>query len=52
MPLARALAESLNIPAVKLADEVGIEKLYDFLKSVGIESLDRPAAHYGLALAL
>jgi penicillin-binding protein 1C len=49
---AQALAESLNIPAVKLANEIGIERVYDFLKSAGVESLDRPASHYGLALAL
>lgn len=47
-----ALACSYNIPAVRLAEAYGAEALLGLLKSAGIASLDKPASHYGLALAL
>ncbi|MCC6522985.1 MAG: penicillin-binding protein 1C [Polyangiaceae bacterium] len=47
-----ALAGSLNVPAVRLAAELGTEALLERLHALGFASLDRPAAHYGLALAL
>jgi len=52
LPLREALAGSLNIPAVRLAFEQGPRKLLDLLHALGFASLDRPADHYGLALAL
>ena len=52
IPLREALAGSLNIPAVRLAAEQGTQKLLDTLHALGVASLDRPAEHYGLALAL
>ena len=52
LPLREALAGSLNIPAVRLAFEQGPRKLLDLLHTIGFASLDRPADHYGLALAL
>ncbi len=47
-----ALASSLNVPAVALADRLGGPALLDILHDAGFASLDRPAAHYGLGLAL
>ena len=47
-----ALAGSLNVPAVRLAAEVGEGRLLDSLRSLGFSSLDRDARHYGLSLAL
>lgn len=52
IPLREALAGSLNIPAVRLAHEVGTSKLLDLLHRLGFASLSEPADHYGLALAL
>ncbi len=49
---AEALAASLNVPAVRLLDTVGPERLLDTLRALGIASLDRDATHYGLSLAL
>ncbi len=50
-----ALRRSLNVPAVVLAAE--LEKteqggFYEFLKAAGVESLNKPAGHYGLTLVL
>ncbi|MDP2104013.1 MAG: penicillin-binding transpeptidase domain-containing protein, partial [Candidatus Gracilibacteria bacterium] len=50
--LRRALSESINIPAVKIAEKVGVSSLLDFLRSLGITSLTKDADHYGLALTL
>lgn len=50
--LREALAGSLNIPAVRLAAELEHGELLEFLRRAGLESLDEPASHYGLALAL
>ncbi|MDD5213548.1 MAG: transglycosylase domain-containing protein [Candidatus Gracilibacteria bacterium] len=50
--LAEALSQSINIPAVKLTQEIGVENLLEFLKKVGITSLNESAEHYGLALTL
>ncbi|MEJ2679508.1 MAG: transglycosylase domain-containing protein, partial [Gemmatimonadota bacterium] len=47
-----ALASSLNVPAVDLANRLGPAALLALLHDAGFASLDRPAAHYGLGLAL
>lgn len=47
-----ALAGSLNVPAVAVAEQLGPSRLLELLHRVGFESLDRPPAHYGAALAL
>ena len=50
--IAEALAGSLNVPAVRTLDVLGIQNFLDFLRRLGIASLKQPAEHYGLALAL
>lgn len=50
--LAEALSQSINIPAVKLAEKVWTENLLEFLKKVWITSLNEKAEHYWLALTL
>lgn len=52
IPLREALAGSLNIPAVRLAAELGPDAVLTTLRALGLRSLDRDADHYGLALAL
>lgn len=47
-----ALGASLNVPAVAVAQRVGVERLLSLLHGLGFQSLREPAAHYGLALAL
>lgn len=47
-----ALGSSLNVPAVRVAERVGIARFLEMLHRFGFESLSKPASHYGLALAL
>jgi penicillin-binding protein 1C len=47
-----ALASSYNIPAVKTLEYTGVNDFIGFLKKLGIDTLDSPASHYGLALTL
>jgi penicillin-binding protein 1C len=47
-----ALGRSLNIPAVRVARSVGVPALLARLRELGLTSLDREPAHYGLGLTL
>jgi penicillin-binding protein 1C len=47
-----ALASSLNVPAVRLTAELGVDALLELLHRLGLESLNRDPEHYGVALAL
>ena len=47
-----ALARSLNVPAVRLAEQVGAADLYQRLRALGLTTLDDRPDHYGLSLAL
>ncbi len=49
---AEALAGSVNIPAVKILDRLSVKTFLEFLRSLGITSLEKNADHYGLSLAL
>ncbi len=50
--LRRALACSYNIPAVSLLERLGPDLLYQRLKQLGFESLDKSPGHYGVGLTL
>ena len=50
--LSRALANSLNVPAVHVISQLGIGVALERLRELGLSSLERDAAHYGPALAL
>jgi penicillin-binding protein 1C len=52
VPARQALAESLNVPAVRLAADLSHGALLRTLHRLGLSSLREPAEHYGLALAL
>ncbi|MFY7963998.1 MAG: penicillin-binding protein 1C [Chitinophagaceae bacterium] len=52
VPANRALARSLNIPAVKLLQQFKYQKFYDVLKNCGFSTLTKPADHYGMSLIL
>ncbi len=47
-----ALAQSVNVPAVKMLHLVGIENALEKARLMGIESLTKDAKHYGLSLVL
>lgn len=50
--LREALGRSLNIPPVRLANAVGVDRLLERLQAAGFHSLDKSYEHYGLALTL
>ncbi len=52
VPAKHALSRSLNIPAVYLLKEYGIQPFYDLLKKLGMTTLTKPSSHYGLSLIL
>lgn len=50
--LRQALACSYNVPAVSVLQTLGPDLLYQRLKTVGFESLDKSPSHYGVGLTL
>lgn len=52
MTIRDALAQSVNIPAVKAIYLAGLDDSVDFARSMGIETLDEDGDRYGLTLAL
>ncbi len=50
--LREALGNSLNLPAVRLAERVGVADLHTRLVRLGLTTLDERPDHYGLALTL
>ncbi len=47
-----ALANSLNVPAVRVLEKVGVQSFLDRLHDLGFEHLTHPAEYYGLGLTL
>ena len=47
-----ALGRSLNVPAIRVANRVGVSDLLARLRALGFESLDRDESYYGLGLTL
>jgi penicillin-binding protein 1C len=52
VPAKRALARSLNIPAVRMLQNYGIEKFNYNLKKIGMTTLTFTPDHYGLSVIL
>ncbi len=52
VPASRAIARSLNIPAVRMLQQYGVERFTLKLKKLGLTTLTRPASDYGLSLIL
>ncbi|MEX0273644.1 MAG: penicillin-binding protein 1C, partial [Flavobacteriaceae bacterium] len=52
VPASRALSRSLNVPAVRLLRQYGLQKFHGKLQKMNLRSIDRPAYHYGLSLIL
>jgi len=48
----RALAQSLNVPAVRMLHSYGHERFLHDLRKMGFSSMNKPADHYGLSLIL
>ena len=47
-----ALADSLNVPAVRVLEHVGVGPFLDRLHALGFTHLRKPATYYGLGLTL
>jgi penicillin-binding protein 1C len=52
VPANRALSRSLNIPAVRLLNEYGVEKFRRDLNKFGFTTINKGSEHYGLSLIL
>jgi len=52
IPADKALARSLNIPAVLMLKKYGVHKFQEKLQKAGLTTLTMPAEHYGLSLIL
>lgn len=52
VPASEAIARSLNIPTVIMLQRYGVPKFYSYLQQLGLTTLTKPAAHYGLSLIL
>lgn len=50
--MGEALGRSLNVPAIRAAQQAGVDDLLTLLRALGVDSLDQDAAHYGLGLTL
>jgi penicillin-binding protein 1C len=50
--LRQALANSLNIPAIKTVDKIGVENFLNLLHKLHFDSLDKSASFYGTGLSL
>ena len=47
-----ALSNSRNVPAVALLEQIGIEKGYDFLRTLGLHDGVKPAVRYGVGMSI
>jgi penicillin-binding protein 1C len=52
VPASRAIARSLNVPAVRLLQQYGVEHFHLKLRSLGLTTITRTAEDYGLSLIL
>lgn len=52
VPAHRALSRSLNVPAVRMLQDYGLEKFHFNLKKLGLTTINHPPDYYGLPLIL
>ncbi len=52
VPASKALARSLNVPAVKMLQQYSGDKFINVLHKLKITSVDKPSDYYGLSLVL
>ena len=52
VPLRTALADSLNVPAVRILRAAGQELVLDLLRNAGFRTLSKPTGYYGDSLIL
>lgn len=47
-----ALANSRNVPAAELLEQIGIDAGYDFLRTIGLHDGAEPASRYGVGMSI
>lgn len=52
VPASQALSRSLNIPSVRMLQDFGLDRFYQYLKPLKLSDLKHDANHYGLSLIL
>jgi penicillin-binding protein 1C len=52
IPASRALSRSLNVPAVELLKQYGVQRFHHLLRDLGMQTIKQPADYYGLSLIL
>lgn len=52
VPAGKALAQSLNVPAVRMLRTYGLDKFYGDLKKMQLGGINKASSHYGLAMVL
>ena len=52
VPASHALSRSLNVPSVRMLQEFGLDRFYQYLKKLRLKDLTHPADYYGLSLIL
>lgn len=52
VPARRALARSLNVPAVRMLQQYRVDRFHDVLQKIGLTTITQPPDHYGLSLIL
>ena len=52
VPAEVALAQSLNVPAVRMLKQHGVPRFYEYLRQAGMSTLTRKPEDYGLTLIL
>ncbi|PQV49455.1 penicillin-binding protein 1C [Jejuia pallidilutea] len=52
VPASRALSRSLNVPAVRMLQQFGLDRYHHYLKQLRLKDLKYSASHYGLSLVL
>jgi len=52
VPASRALSRSLNVPAVRMLQQFGLDRFHHYLKTLHLKDITQNANHYGLSLIL
>ncbi|SDW06757.1 penicillin-binding protein 1C [Lutibacter oricola] len=52
VPASKALARSLNVPAVRMLQSFGLDRFHHYLKELKLKDIKFNANHYGLSLIL
>jgi len=52
VPASHALSRSLNVPSVRMLQEFGLDRFYEYLKKLQLKDISQSANYYGLSLIL